>query len=200
MKILDVNVFPITVKHEYLPEGFLSYAIVKVETDEGIVGYGEISDSYGCTYPNLMREVVSLVLKRFLIDEEPTETERLVNKMRSWTRRRLGDSWVIIQAISGIEIALLDILGKIKNQPIYKILGEKRDRIELYASGTFLEQGSAEWFMDLFKKPLDHGIKAVKVRIGKNFEKDLVTLKTLKSKLGDVKIMIDGNENYSLER
>ena len=54
MTILDVNVFPLTVKHEYLAEGSLSYAIVKIQTDKGIIGYGEISDSYGCTYSFLM--------------------------------------------------------------------------------------------------------------------------------------------------
>lgn len=199
MKILNVNVIPITVKHENLTEGGLSYAIVKIQTDENITGYGEICDSFGCTYAGLMREVVEQALGRFLIGEDPLETEFLVNKMRSWTRRRLGDSWIIIQAISGIEIALMDILGKARNQSISRILGAQRDKIDLYASGHFLEQGSAQWFMDLFKKPLDKGMKAVKVRIGKDYENDLITLRELRKEIGDqTKILIDGNENYTL--
>jgi L-alanine-DL-glutamate epimerase-like enolase superfamily enzyme len=199
MKVTSVKVFPLTVKNEYSPGGSLSYAIVRIQTDEDITGYGEISDSFGCTYPGLMKEVVDQVLMRFLLDEDPLETERLLNKMVSWTRGCLGDSWIIVQAISGIEIALLDILGKARKQPIYKMLGEKRDRIDLYASGTYLELRSVESFMDLFRKPLDHGIKAIKVRIGKDYEKDLIKLKELRAKIGDgVKIMIDGNESFTV--
>ena len=63
MKITDVKVFPLTVVHEKILEGSLSYAIVKIQTDEDIVGYGEISDSYACTYPSLMKEVMDQVLK-----------------------------------------------------------------------------------------------------------------------------------------
>jgi L-alanine-DL-glutamate epimerase-like enolase superfamily enzyme len=53
--------------------------------------------------------------------------------------------------------------------------------------------------MDLFKKPFDHGIRAIKVRIGKDYEKDLIKLKELRAKMGDgIKIMIDGNESFTV--
>ncbi len=197
MEIASVRAIPIThADHHQQPLNFL---FVRIETDHGVVGYGEVCDSYGCTYPVSTRAVIDEALAPLLMGEEPHAVERLTQKMRGWTRRRLGGRGLIIQAISGVEIALWDLLGKLDDVSVGRLLGRGRDRVPVYASGPFLEEGPAEWHMSLFQPCLDRGVRAIKVRTGLDFKRDLVTLRSLRAMLDDkLRIMVDGSEHYCL--
>lgn len=204
MKIAALKAIPIThfERHgrplKYLYEQPLNFLFVRVETDEGIVGYGEVCDSYGCNYPLAVRALIEEALGPLLVNEDPLSVERLIFKMRGWTRRRLGDQGVVIQAISGVEVALWDLLGKIEGKPVSRLMGRFRDRVAVYASGTLLEEGPPEWHLKLFEPCLSRGVRAIKVRIGLDFRRDLKTLYSLRSLLGDeVQIMVDGGEHYT---
>lgn len=182
----------------YLYEQPLNFLFVRVETDEGIVGYGEVCDSYGCNYPLAVRALIEEALGPLLINEDPLSVERLLFKMRGWTRRRLGDQGVVVQAISGVEVALWDLLGKIEGKPVSRLMGRFRNRVAVYASGTLLAEGPAEWHLELFRPCLSRGVRAIKVRMGLNFKRDLKTLYALRSLLGDeIQIMVDGGEHYT---
>ena len=147
MKIASLEAIPLTHTVErprYMFERPLYHVLVRVECDEGQVGYGEVCDSYACTYPLSVKALVDEVFKPLLEGEDPRDLERLIFKLRGWTRRRLGDQGIAIQTISGIEIALWDLLGKIKGQTVSELLGQVRDRIPVYASSTVLEEGPPE--------------------------------------------------------
>jgi L-alanine-DL-glutamate epimerase-like enolase superfamily enzyme len=197
MNIVSLTAIPIThVDHQQQP---LNYLFVRIETDDGITGYGEVCDSYGCHYPLSVRAVIDEALSPLLLGEDPSAVERLVLKMRGWTRRRLGDQGVIIQAISGVEIALWDVLGKSQGKSVSQLLGSLRDRVPIYASGPFLEEGPPEWHLRLFESCLRQGVRAIKVRTGLNFQRDLVTLRAIRSLIGDdIQIMVDGSEHYTV--
>ncbi len=99
-----------------------STPVIRILTDEGIVGYGQIEASK----PYLKPQV--LFYKEFILGEDPTNVERVMMKIR-----RLGAFKPWGSAISAIEVALWDIAGKAAGVPVYKLLGGKvRDKVRIY--------------------------------------------------------------------
>ena len=99
-----------------------STPVIRILTDEGIVGYGQIEASK----PYLKPQV--LFYKEFILGEDPTNVERVMMKIR-----RLGAFKPWGSAISAIEVALWDIAGKAAGVPVYKLLGGKvREKVRIY--------------------------------------------------------------------
>src|SRR5437588_2343025 len=83
--------------------------------------------------------------------------------------RQYGRRGLVMQAISGIDIALWDIAGKVAKLPLYKLLGAARDRVEAYASGGFYQQGkSAADFAGEAEGYRARGFRGMKMKIGRN--------------------------------
>ena len=117
MKVTDVKTTMV--------EGNFDWIIVKVFTDEGISGLGEI---YAGTIGGAM---VGLV-EPFLLGEDPLDVDRIYWKLYSNFQREGGAS--LLATISGIETALWDIAGKALKLPVYRLLGGKyRDEVRVYA-------------------------------------------------------------------
>jgi L-alanine-DL-glutamate epimerase-like enolase superfamily enzyme len=177
----------------------LNHLFVRIETDDSLTGYGEVCDSYGCNYPLSIKAIIDEALSPLLLGEDPLGLERLILKLRGWTRRRLGDQGIAIQAISGVEIALWDLVGKIHGKSVSQLCGRLRDQIPIYASSTVLEEGPQEVHLKLLEPCLSRGVRAVKVRLGLDFRRDLKTLRELRPLIGDdIQVMVDGGEHYTV--
>ena len=99
--------------------------VVRITTDEGIDGYGEAENPKTYLKPHV------LFYKQWLIDEDPTNVERVMMKIR-----RMGSFKPWGSAVSAIEMALWDIAGKATGLPVYKLLGGKvRDNVRVYNGG-----------------------------------------------------------------
>src|SRR5688500_4636547 len=134
-----------------LGAGFLTYCLVRAETDDGLVGWGEISDGWGCEYAEVAGAIVREALSRFVLDEDPRDVGALVQRMWAWLRRRQGTVWLIAQAVSGVELALWDLVGRAAGVPVHQLVGAVRGSIPVYASGNFLSQGDADIHAAFFK-------------------------------------------------
>lgn len=100
--------------------------VVRIVTDEGISGYGEIESSKPYVKPQV------LFYKPLLLGEDPTDVERAMLRIR-----RLGAFKPWGSAVSAIEMALWDLAGKAAGLPVYKLLGGKvRDRVRVYNGGV----------------------------------------------------------------
>src|SRR5512137_1438499 len=100
--------------------------VIRINTDEGIYGYGQAEN----TKPYLKPHV--LFYKKWLLDEDPTNVERVMMKIR---RMASFKPWGA--AVSAIEMALWDIAGKASGLPVYKLLGGKvRDKVRVYNGGV----------------------------------------------------------------
>jgi L-alanine-DL-glutamate epimerase-like enolase superfamily enzyme len=100
--------------------------VVRIVTDQGISGYGEAE-----SYKPYLKPMV-LFYKSYLLDEDPTDVQRVMLKIR-----RLGAFKPWGAAVSAIEIALWDIAGKVAGVPVYKLLGGKiRERVRAYNGGV----------------------------------------------------------------
>ncbi len=107
--------------------GNFDWLLVMIETDEGISGFGECFSAF---HSKAIKEIVSSA-RETLIGEDPLDVERLTAKVSS------GKSYIsgyVAHAVSGIDMALWDIAGKVLGVPSYRLLGGKfRDKIRIYA-------------------------------------------------------------------
>jgi galactonate dehydratase len=123
-------------------DGNFPWTIVRVEADDGTVGIGECYPSPG------VHEIITDYLRPVLVGETPLDVERLYNLMRASLSGR-GSQWGIgTIAISGVEIALWDLAGKLLGQPVWQLLGGKmRDEVMVYAdchAGEAMVESAAE--------------------------------------------------------
>jgi len=103
-----------------------------------------------------------------LIGEDPLLIEGLWQKMFARTRQ-YGRRGIVMNAISGIDIALWDIAGRVARLPLYRLLGGCRDRIEAYASGGFYQEGkSVDDLAGEAEGYRARGFKGMKMKIGRN--------------------------------
>ena len=72
----------------------MSYCFVRIETDDGLVGFGEVCDSYGCSYARVVGAIVEDAYAPLLVGQPITAVEPMVERLRLATRRRLGDHLV----------------------------------------------------------------------------------------------------------
>jgi L-alanine-DL-glutamate epimerase-like enolase superfamily enzyme len=120
--------------NELKPEDCV-HTLIAVFTDEGITGWGSVFSNDGLVGAALR------VLEPLYKDENPLEPERVSEKLHANTFW-LGRGGTITHAISGIDIALWDILGKATGQPVGRLLGGMyRDRVRPYASLLMTEPG-----------------------------------------------------------
>jgi L-alanine-DL-glutamate epimerase-like enolase superfamily enzyme len=176
------------------PRGYQTM-LVQVFTDAGITGIGE---SHAPLAPQVAKAIVEHVLAPALVGQDPRAIDVLWEKMFSTMRLRGHSTGFMTEAISGIDIALWDILGKAVDLPVYMLLGGAfRDRIKAYASGvpgaTIEEQvANAKRFVQ------DCGFTAVKMSIGrKNLEVELQAVAVLSEAIGDeAHLLVDAHGAY----
>jgi galactonate dehydratase len=119
-EIVDIETFVI--------DGNFPWTIVRIEADNGTTGIGECYPSPG------VHEIITDYLRPVVIGETPLDVERIYNLMRSSLSGRGSQSGIGTIAISGVEIALWDLTGKLLDQPIWQLLGGKmRDEVMIYA-------------------------------------------------------------------
>ncbi len=167
--------------------------LVRIWTDKGIQGIGEIGES--SSIPQSVVSIVEEQFKKLLIGEDPFDIEKIWKKL--YTRSRgWGQGGLAVQIISGLEIALWDIIGKSLKKPVYELLGGIcRDKIRIYASAgmsSTLDELIAE--MQGYK---DEGYTAMKMRIGADIEGDIEVVSAARKALGkEVDLMVDAGMCY----
>jgi len=186
--------------------------LITVETEDGLVGYGEGKVHVGSAgnYAALCA-VVEHELAPLLIGEDARDINGLWQKMYNGSRVSmatshgrsfpvLGRRGVTLSAISGVDVALWDLLGKLLQVPVYQLLGGRcRERIPAYASGGWagIREIAAEG-----ARYVTAGYRAIKIRAGlhdASLEVTVARVRELRQAVGpDVKIMIDGHGTLSV--
>jgi len=175
------------------PSGPTYMGLVKVSTDAGITGYSDME-----TAPSVAKAAVEAPpwsepgmecfdgLASLLAGENPLEVERLWYKMYRGSIY-YGRRGVAIQALSAIDIALWDIMGKFYRQPIHVLLGGKwRDKVRAYASTLFRPTPQA--MREAARRYLDQGFTAVKFGwgvFGRDPALDVQLVEAARAEIGD---------------
>ena len=133
--------------------------IVRIYTNQGIVGHGDVRDGAAKEY--------ALFLKSRLLGENPCNVERLFKKIRQFGHHgRQGGG------VSGVEMALWDLAGKAYNVPVYMLLGGKyRDRVRVYCDTTVSQDPNE--YANRMQERINSGYTALKMDIGINLLRDM---------------------------
>ena len=138
---------------------FHNWLVVEIHTDTGDIGIGNAALA-----PPITKAVIDTYLKKMLIGANPFDYEYLWQKMYRSTLA-FGRKGVVLAAISAVDIAIWDVMGKILKMPVFQLLGGKvHDKIRVYASKLYaspLDELQAE-----AKKYVDEGYTAFKMRFG----------------------------------
>ena len=142
---------------------------VRINTDEGISGLGEVGVAYGNAQTAGFGMAVDFA--KCIIGMDPMNNEEIWNKLHRMTFWGMGNGGVIMAGISGIDIALWDIKGKALGVPCYKLLGGKTNhKLRAYASQLQFDWGKVshslakpEEYAEAMRKAMADGFDAVKV-------------------------------------
>nr|WP_245688409.1 mandelate racemase/muconate lactonizing enzyme family protein [Vibrio sonorensis] len=206
MKIIDVIPHAISVPLDnpfYFSQGWAkirSAVIVEIVTDEGIIGYGE-SLCHGLQSPMIATSIIEHSYRPLLIGRDPFDVECLWEEMYNLSRP-FGQSGATVNAASGVDIALWDILGKALDKPVHKLLGGAfRHEVTPYATG-FYRVADGQYPQDSLTEARLHvknGFSAFKLKIGFGIEEDIKLIKEIREVVGDdIKIMADANGAYNV--
>lgn len=177
-----------------------AFVVVRVETDTGVVGWGEASSNWGHSYPTVVETVIRDVIAPNLEGTDALALRDRLGQMHVLLDGYLGWEGLSSQVIGAVEIALWDIAGKAHGASLSQLLGGGVDAIPLYGTGTTMFEESAEWHAHYFDEALSHGFRNVKVRLGKNPDADVELVRVVKDHIGpDKRVMADAYWGYSPE-
>jgi L-alanine-DL-glutamate epimerase-like enolase superfamily enzyme len=187
--------------------------IVRIETECGLVGWGEAKDEVGSSVNgHALAALVNLKLGPRLVGEDPRDINRLWDVMYSGPRDHyalaagrsfpiLGRRGIVMSAISGIDIALWDLLGKSLDAPVWRLLGGRRAQsLPAYASGGWADvDGIGKQLTGYVAKG---SFRAVKMRVGiidGDVRRSVERVRAARKALGpDIGLMCDAHGTYSV--
>ena len=147
-----------SVETQVLSTAWRNLTFVRVRTDEGIEGVGEVRM---INHTDALIGYLTEAATNHIVGSDPTNIEDLVGRMYRNDYARAGE--VAMSAIATVEIACWDILGKSLGLPVYKLLGGAvRDRIKAYANGWYTVERTPEEFHSAALKVLEKGYRALK--------------------------------------
>ena len=222
MIITDVTTiklrFPMTIAMadaiHYMPDR--PTLLVQVHTDEGIVGLGEAA-AYG-GFLESTEAIITGELRRTIVGEDPFRVEKLWQMMATRAHQR-GRRGMLMMAISGVDIALWDIIGQATRTPLYRLLGGYRDTLQAYASaGFYARDKDIHALEEEVGGYAERGFGCVKMKVGRQpeallnplrempeadyatvtFEEDVARVRAVRKAIGsNVKLAIDANNAWT---
>ncbi len=190
--------------------------LVQVHTDAGIVGLGEAA-AYG-GFLESTEAIIIGELRRTILGQDPFKVEKLWSMMATRAHQR-GRRGMLMMAISGIDIALWDIIGQATNTPLYRLLGGYRDTLPAYASaGFYARDKNAQALAEEVGGYAARGFRCVKIKVGRqseallnplhdmpaedyatvSFEEDVERVRAARAAIGpNVKLAMDANNAFT---
>jgi L-rhamnonate dehydratase len=185
-----------------IADGSQDALIVRVSTDAGITGIGEVDSN-----PTVIKSIIEAPashktacgLRSLLIGQDPSDITGLWRRMYRGSMY-YGRRGAAVHAISGVDIALWDIAGQVAGMPIHELLGgARRGRVKAYAS-TLMPETPAEVKL-VVGRQLDDGFQAVKLgwgSLGQDAESDLELVTAARAALGDDRdLMVDIGKGWA---
>ena len=174
--------------------------LVEVTTDEGITGWGECFGPGNIARAN--KGIVEGVIAPMILDMDPLDRDVIWHKVYNLMRDH-GQKGMPLQSLSGVDIALWDIAGKVAGLPVHKLIGgAHRDRVQVYGYGMMLRREDTETmaarFADEAAAIMDKGFVATKMKVGLGPKGDVKLCEAVRKGVGDAfDFMVDANHCYT---
>ena len=170
--------------------------IVRVETSEGITGYGEAHPGRS---PGAVVSLIHNTLAPMLIGMKATDVIGVWKRVHRMQLSSHGVGSGASLGLSGIDMALWDIRGKAAKIPLYELLGGSKRRLPAYAGGISLGYQPKESLAEEAQEYVARGYKAIKLRLGDSAKADIERVLHVRKVLGDdIDILTDANTAYTL--
>ena len=205
MIIKDVRVFLLRIPFVHPPKWSLRYdrprevVVVEIETASGIVGMGYLMPLNGGMAT--IRKCLEELMIPHLIGENASDIEKIWQKL--WRETHwVGRMGITVFAMSAVDIALWDIIGKHSNMPLHRLWGSFRSEIPAYAAGVWRGLGG-EGMVEKAKSLVAKGFTAIKMQAGHLHDgpTDVSNVKRMREELGNqVDIMVDVNAGWTVDQ
>ena len=174
--------------------------LVEVETDEGVSGWGECFGPGAVALAN--KGIVEGVIQPMVLGSDPIDRDAIWHRVYNLLRDH-GQKGMPLQALSGVDIALWDISGKVAGLPLHKLIGgAHRKNVPVYGYGMMLRPeptpALAARFRDEAAAIRDAGFVAAKMKVGLGPEDDIRLAEAVREGVGpDYRFMVDANHCYT---
>ena len=173
--------------------------LVEVSTDEGITGWGECFGPGNIAIAN--KGIVEGVIQPMVLGMDPVDRDVIWHKVYNLMRDH-GQKGMPMQALSGVDIALWDIAGKVAGLPLHKLIGgAHRTSVPAYGYGMMLQKQSVADHISRFEDEaaaiIAMGFGAAKMKVGLGPEVDVKLCEAVAKGVGDARFMVDANHCYT---
>ena len=203
MKIVEVKAYPTSYRvprelQVSLGIGTMTKrdcVMVKVTTEDGIVGWGE---SHHARAPGTIGHLVNTTLRDLVLGMEASDTVGIWAKIYKMQLGSHGAGAATSMAMSGLDQALWDIKGKATGWPLYKLLGGSAKPVPAYAGGISLGYQPPDALVAEAEPMVGAGYGALKLRVGDSVKADIARMTAIRRRFADIAILTDANTGYSV--
>src|SRR5579872_282357 len=174
--------------------------VLRLETDAGITGWAYTSFGTTAGGPEAVQVILEQEMKPVLMGQDPTYSKKLRSDMWKATEYH-GVQGLVTFAMAAVDIALWDIVGKLLNSPVYRLLGGFRDRMPAYnMCGWYYDNDDdLSQFKRAINGALEEGFHAVKIKVGRSsLEDDTRRIRAAQELCGKSRrVMVDANQVFN---
>lgn len=205
MRIRSVRAYPISFR---VPEGQnvrlgigravkRDSVLVKVETDEGPVGWGE---AHHGRCPGAVAKLIDTTLGELVVGMDALDVVGVWQRVYQMQLSSHGMGAAAAMALSGMDIALWDLRGRVSGWPIHRLLGGAPRPIKAYAGGISLGFQEPSSLAQEAAAHVESGYRALKLRLGDTVRQDIARVQAVRAALGeDIEILVDANTSYTVD-
>lgn len=169
--------------------------LVEIVGEDGTTGWGE------CFGPPRLNAAIVEAFKPLLVGEDALATDKIWQLLYNRFRDQ-GQKGLVITALSGVDIALWDLKGRVLEAPVHRLMGGPlRTKVAAYATGTY-RRGDGDPLDYIVEEVVGYardGFAAVKLKIGFGVEEDVALVHAVREALGsEVGLMLDANHGYDV--
>lgn len=176
-----------------------SSVVVELVTDEGLSGFGEAL-CHGHQPPEIAEATVESCLRPLVIGADPFDAGVVFEQMYNRTKD-FGQKGAVISAISAVDIAMWDLMGKATGKPVHKLLGGAfRQQVQPYATGFYRVHGDVHQtaLVEEAVSYAEAGFSAMKIKIGFGVAEDVKMVRAVRAAVGpDIRLLADANHAYN---
>lgn len=171
--------------------------LVRVETDEGHVGWGE---AHHGRCPGAIAKLIDTTLRELVVGMDAHDVSGVWARVFKMQLASHGMGAAAAMALSGLDIALWDLRSQATGWPLYRLLGGSAKPIKAYAGGIALGWQEPALLAEEALFHIASGYRALKLRVGDTAVKDIARVQAVRKAVGDdIDILVDANTNYTLD-
>jgi D-galactarolactone cycloisomerase len=171
--------------------------LVKVETEDGITGWGE---AHHGRCPGAIAKLIDTTISELVVGMDAVDVVGVWQRVYQMQLTSHGMGYAAAMALSGIDLALWDIRAKAAGWPLYKLLGGASKPIRAYAGGISLGWQEPSSLAEEAAGYISKGYRAIKLRVGDNPRIDVARATAVRKSVGDeIEILVDANTGYKLD-